>query len=154
MSKTIRVGQTNRAQLNWLVAKALGLTLHKDGMLNGVLMPGWHVSGHVTDANQWIRLDQLDYCMDWSLGGAILDDYIDCIRKRSKAEEASLAHPNPAFKFKAEIFGDIDGYFCGFGHTPLVAAARCFVDFKLGCLVEVPDDLSGEAYRPADRPRG
>lgn len=71
----------------------------------------------------------------------IIDREIDTIRKRSKAEEASLAHPNPNFKFKAEIFGDVDGYFCGFGPTSLIAAMRCYAISKLGDTAEVPDEL-------------
>lgn len=79
---------------------------------------------------------------DWSQGGPIIETKIDCLRKRSKAEEASLAHPNPNFKFKAEIFADIDGYFCAFGPTPLIAAMRCYLVSNLGEEIEVPDELS------------
>lgn len=78
---------------------------------------------------------------DWSQGGPINEREIDCIRKRSKAEEADLAHPNPNFKFKAEIFANINGYFCGHGPTPLIAAMRCYVASKLGDEIEIPIDL-------------
>lgn len=77
----------------------------------------------------------------WAHGGPILNLEIDVIRKRSKAEEQTLEYPDPNFKFKAEIFGDIEGYFCAFGPTALVAAMRCYVASKLGDVVEIPDDL-------------
>jgi hypothetical protein len=78
---------------------------------------------------------------NWADGGPIIEREIDVLRKRSKAEEASLAYPNPNFKFKAEKFPDISGYFCGFGPTPLLAAMRCFVASNIGDSVEIPDEL-------------
>ena len=101
----------------------------------------------------WFEIDSEGFLFDplnecryspstiWAQGGKVIDREIDTIRKRSKAEEASLAHPNPNFKFKAEIFGDVDGYFCGFGPTSLIAAMRCYAISKLGDTAEVPDEL-------------
>ena len=79
---------------------------------------------------------------DWSKGGPIVHQLIDCLRKRSKAEEEALEHPNPNFKFKAEKFADTEGYFCGFGPTPLIASMRCLVAFELGDEVDVPEELT------------
>jgi hypothetical protein len=33
----------------------------------------------------------------------------------------------------------------GYGHTPLIAAMRCYVASKLGDEVEIPQELLGEA---------
>jgi hypothetical protein len=78
---------------------------------------------------------------NWAQGGPIIERETDVLRKRSKAEEASLAYPNPNFKFKAEKFSDTSAYFCCFGSTPLIAAMRCFVASKMGDSVEIPDEL-------------
>lgn len=78
---------------------------------------------------------------NWAHGGEIIECEIDALRKRSKAEESSLENPNPNFKFKAEISGDITGYFCGFGSSALIAAMRCFVASKLGETVDIPSAL-------------
>ena len=37
---------------------------------------------------------------------------------------------------------DIDGYFCGFGPTPLISAMRCYVASKFDEEAEVPDGLA------------
>jgi Protein of unknown function (DUF2591) len=88
-----------------------------------------------------IEMWEIDYSSDWEKGGSIIEREIDALRKRSKAEESSLAKPSTNFKFKAEISGDIDGYFCGFGPTPLIAAMRCYVASKMGEEVEIPEEL-------------
>lgn len=105
-----------------------------------------------TVATWWITIDGKDRALsngwaqsfcpstNWQHGGEIIDREIDSLRKRSKAEELSLAYPNPNFKFKAEIFTDND-YFCGFGSTPLIAAMRCYVTSKLGDIVDIPEEL-------------
>lgn len=119
----IKVSEASGPVLDWLVAT----------------LEGWDYDD-ITNATKPDRRKK--YSTDWSQGGPIIETKIDCLRKRSKAEEASLAHPNPNFKFKAEIFADIDGYFCAFGPTPLIAAMRCYVASELGEEVEVPDELS------------
>ncbi len=88
-----------------------------------------------------VEMWEIDYSTGWTQGGPIIEREIDSLRKRSKNEELSLANPNPNFKFKAEICSDVDGYFCGFGPTPLIAAMRCYVASKLGEEVEIPEEL-------------
>jgi hypothetical protein len=122
----IKVSEASGPVLDWMVAKANGASADAlESYVDGLRCA-----------------DEGDYCTDWSQGGPIIETKIDCLRKRSKAEEASLAYPNPNFKFKAEIFADIDGYFCAFGPTPLIAGLRCFVVSRLGETVEVPEELT------------
>ena len=129
----VRVSEATNIQLNWMVAKAQGIEViyHDDGITRCVMRK--------VARGQYAG--RFNPTTDWSQGGPIIETKIDCLRKRSKAEEASLAHPNPNFKFKAEIFADIDGYFCAFGPTPLIAAMRCYVASRLGEEVEVPEEL-------------
>lgn len=93
------------------------------------------------DKNKNTLLREYSPSTDWAQGGPIIEREIDTLRKRSKAEESCLANPNPNFRFKAEISGDIAGYFCGFGPTPLIAAMRCYVVSRFGEEIEVPDYL-------------
>lgn len=124
----VKVSEATKNQLNWMVA----VVFVTDACIFRI------VNGEVFDRLGLVWRPTTD----WSQGGPIIETKIDCLRKRSKAEEASLAHPNPNFKFKAEIFADIDGYFCAFGPTPLIAAMRCYVASKLGEEVEVPNELA------------
>ena len=115
------------AALDWAVAKCEGV-----------------LKGYCYGESEWIEDCPLGYypSTNWSQGGPIIESEIDVLRKRSKAEEESLAYPNPNFRFKAEIFADHKGYFCGFGPTPLIAAMRCYVASKLGDEVEIPECLT------------
>ena len=117
----VKVSEATKNQLNWMVAKCL----------------------YPHGGDEWWSCISVQerYSTDWSQGGPIIAEKIDCLRKRSKAEEAGLANPNPGFKFKAEIFADIDGYFCAFGPTPLIAGLRCVVMSELGDEVDVPEEL-------------
>lgn len=82
-----------------------------------------------------------DYCKNFEHSSLIIDEHIDIIRKRNAREEAELHTPDPAFRFKAEIFPADGSYICAHGPTLLVAAMRCFVSFKLGDYVELPNEL-------------
>lgn len=79
---------------------------------------------------------QPEFSTDWSQGGPIIElmgistfhsPYLrDCDRwKASLAPDEAEPHY----------------YFQYFGHTPLIAAMRCFVAFKLGSEVEIPKEL-------------
>ena len=125
--KEVKVGEVSGAALDYLVLTC--------GELDA--------DSNIT-TKQFISMQSQGYFLystDWEQGGPIITQKIDALRKRSKAEEADLTHPNPNFKFKAEIFADIDGYFCGFGPTPLIAVMRCYVASKLGEVVKVPQEL-------------
>lgn len=135
----IKVSKASGPVLDWMVAKCwysdrrVELTEGKTGVR--VLRDPTYDGG---ENSHWFIFFA---STNWAQGGPIIEREIDCLRKRSKAEEAELARPNPNFKFKAEIFTDIDGYFCAFGSTPLIAAMRCYVVSELGEEVEVPDEL-------------
>lgn len=122
----IRTSELIDEKLDWAVAvceNRSGRTYMRDGKLYEPLCEEF-----------------LCYSTNWAKAGEIIDREIDSLRKRSEAEELSLAYPNPNFKFKAEIFTD-DDYFCGFGSTPLIAAMRCYVTSKLGDIVDIPEEL-------------
>lgn len=125
----VKVSETTRIQLDWLVAKC-----EKQYPSKATGEPFLYEH----------RLYQQNWCpsTDPAQGQPILEREIDTIRKRSAAEEATLRYPNPNFKFKAEKFADIDGYVCGFGPTMLIAGLRCYVSSKLGNEVEIPEELS------------
>lgn len=122
----IKVAEAGPKALDWMVCTVEGRT---EPEVVSNFRVAWHTWGNT------------HYSTSWEIGGPILHREIDTLRKRSKAEEAELARPNPNFKFKAEVFADIDGYHCAFGPTPLIAAMRCYVASKLGDEVEVPEEL-------------
>ena len=122
--------------LDWAVAKCLGEQVR---LIKGQLETLWTDKGWKPST-------------EWSQGGSIIATKIDCIRKRSKVEEASLAYPNENFKFKAEIFADISDYYCGHGPTPLIAAMRCYVASTLGDEVDVPDELVQQNHENPTNP--
>lgn len=122
----VKTGELKDQTLDWAVAVCEGKSHEAQQILDRVS-------------------DSVFYSFHPSTNGAqatpIIEREIDVLRKRSKAEESSLAYPNPNFRFKAEISGDIDGYFCGFGPTLLIAAMRCYVASKLGDTVDIPQEL-------------
>lgn len=71
---------------------------------------------------------------DWAQGGPIIEREKVCVAWLSKqdlgmeAEHYCVAH--------------IDGIYCYYGQTPLIAAMRCYVSSKLGDLVEIPAELT------------
>ena len=146
--KKIKVSEASGPVLDWLVATAEGhrISLSRNWYSaqdeeSFSMKMSWK-RDDAPDSVHWWAGQRYSPSTDWSQGGPIIETKIDCLRKRSKAEEASLAYPNPNFKFKAEIFADIDGYFCAFGPTPLIAGLRCFVVSRLGETVEVPGELT------------
>ena len=70
---------------------------------------------------------------DWAQGGPIIEREKVCVAWLSKqdlgmeAEHYCVAH--------------IDGIYCYYGQTPLIAAMRCYVASKLGDDVDVPEEL-------------
>ena len=67
---------------------------------------------------------EMNYSTSWAQGGPIIEQ-----------ERMELAHDG--FVWWARIRADEDFS----GHTPLVAAMRCFVASKLGDTIEVPEGL-------------
>lgn len=156
----IKTSELTGAALDWAVAKCLGLELHKDAILDGILMPGWHASGIHGDRNQWARLGQLHYSTDWCWGGPIIErekitlvcaegDYAPdkagtsyCFNTYWVAE---IGRQNASTTYGSQ--GDDHGVMFQIaedniqGPTPLIAAMRCYVNRKLGATVDIPEEL-------------
>lgn len=131
----MRVHDLTGGQLDLWVARALA----KDNEVAAVYYGGAWVDGDgqcylappgyrsVSDYRQSLFTPSTD----GRVGQPIVERMVDILRKRSAAEEAELAHPDPNFKWKAEAW--VDGkYACGFGPTLLIAAMRCYVTSIFG----------------------
>lgn len=70
----------------------------------------------------------------WSQGGPIIEREKVCIAWLSKQDLGS----EPEHYCVAHI----DGVYCRYGQTPLIAAMRCYVASKLGDEVEIPEELT------------
>lgn len=132
--KTIKVSEATPIQLDWLVAKCyytdrrveLGVMGHAAFAVeiqpgSGDRYTGWMLFHPTTD---------------WEQGGPIIER--ECIATYASGA-CSVPPKNPDY-WVAEILAT-DWMFTQFGHTPLIAAMRCFVASKLGETVEVPKEL-------------
>ena len=111
----VKVSEAAKNQLNWMVSLATGVPVT---LSRGVLF--WTGTNHVADP-----------ITNWSQGGPIIE------RERiSTNSDYNGAYPDP---WVAESYS---GGVQRAGHTPLIAAMRCFCVSKLGEEVEVPDELA------------
>ena len=74
----------------------------------------------------------MNYSTDWAQGGPIIER--EGITVEYLHDSRWVARHPTAKRHSRSIFGD--------GHTPLIAAMRCYVASKLGDEVEVPDELT------------
>lgn len=111
----IKVSEATPAQLDWMVAHALGLTAGRFCGLGG-------------------------YSTDWAQGGPIIDAYdIDVMRNEDVSQPEPMAartgsmiqHPTRNAKV----------WIAQRGSTKLIAAMRCFVASRLGEEVDVSEEL-------------
>ena len=70
------------------------------------------------------------YSTDWSQGGAIIEREGISLSRRGEHSWSVWGAVLNDFEFDEE------------GETPLIAAMRCYVAFKLGDEVELPEELS------------
>lgn len=70
---------------------------------------------------------------DWALGGPIIE--------REKVCVAWLSKQDLGMEPEHYCVAHIDGIYCRYGQTPLIAATRCYVASKLGDDVEIPEEL-------------
>ncbi|MDD2744793.1 MAG: DUF2591 family protein [Rhodocyclaceae bacterium] len=119
----VKTSELSGIQLDYAVAICLGgIDFHYD-----------------TVATYWITIDGKDRALskswaqafapstDWSHGGPIIErERIDVFSVRNAT--------NWCAQSDMRVFN-------GYGHTPLIAAMRCYVASKLGDEVEIPDDL-------------
>lgn len=110
----IKVSNTTPNQINWLVAKCLGFNAEALVQL-AKKAPGKDYGCFLTK-----------YSTNWSFGGPIIER--ECIELHTYS-----ANDDGVVTWRANDYMD--------GHTPLIAAMRCFVVSKLGDEVEVPEEL-------------
>lgn len=118
----IKVSEATELQLDWLVAKCEGIDFTEGGIFN--------------ERNNFIArrsvAGKANWSTEWAQGGPIIVREEFCAPTRYYG----CAEGNPN-KWQAG-FGV---YPWMRGHTPLIAAMRCYIASKLGDEVEVPDDL-------------
>ena len=128
--KQIKVSEATPIQLGWLVATCEGYT-------NLRRNPHRFAQQLIMNRGGTIKnLGELNYSTDWAQGGALIER--ECIATYASGA-CSVPPKNPDY-WVAEILAT-DGMFTQFGHTPLIAAMRCFAASKLGETVEVPEEL-------------
>lgn len=113
----VKVSEASGNVLDWMVAKCEGIAVEyiNDGITKCLLMKP---SGRYTPST------------DWAQGGPIIE-----------REIVSLDREEGGRRWKALAWrSDLDLQ-SAIGHTPLIAAMRCYVASKLGEEVEVPDEL-------------
>ena len=120
----IKLSETTKPQLNWLVARCQDLHTGIEGF--------W--SNAVLEQEE----NPFDYITDWALAGPIIE------REYITHGPYHGADGKPTGVFQAYIGWDVkmlEPLFQCDGPTPLIAAMRCYVASKLGEEVEVPDEL-------------
>ncbi len=119
----IKVSDTTKLQLDWLVAKCEGKNgvLHDDGITRCIVIA----------AASGVYKGTFTPSTNWSQGGPIIEQ--EFIATKFWQSEGAWA---------ADVKG---GFFGQYGPTPLIAAMRCFVASKLGDEVEVPDELGEQS---------
>jgi hypothetical protein len=151
--KKIKVSEASNTQLDWLVAKceqAVGAHI-REGFNGELLVVDKHDFG--APAN---------YCNDWSQMGPIIEREDasvvrceDAYGKDKRGFTTSRRIPvwgavigqnssGSIYGSQGDNWGDaytLDEDALAYGPTPLIAAARCYVVFKLGNDVEVPEEL-------------
>ena len=128
--KKIKVSEATGQVLDALVALAHGYTNLRRNVHR--FDSSWIMNPPPRSGYGQVRLKDLDYSTDWSIGGLIIQteriDILNRLHKPWLCEAEVLVAPATRVK--------------GRGPTPLIAAMRCYVISKLGEEVEVPDALT------------
>jgi hypothetical protein len=137
--KKIKTSELSGKALDWAVAKAEGREPYIH--VNSKGEPYLYFAKHGAD---------ILYSRSWAQGGPIIER--EGIHLRSVRKEGHLLHntwlAKPANGNTGQIerwnknwFGDNNKPAMWYGHTPLIAAMRCYVASKLGDTVEIPEEL-------------
>ena len=122
-TKTVKVTDLSGPALDWAVAKCRGF--------DGLDDDKWLLRDGIAD----MPLSAYNPSTDWAQAGPIIEREGVCIAKVGRsADDAIAPHPDC-------WAAHIDGAYCKYSPTPLIAAMRCYVASKLGDEVEVPDEL-------------
>jgi len=109
----MKTSELTGAKLDWAVAKCEGLEM--EGYY-GPFEGGWDLSDY-------------PYSTDWAQGGPIIESEGFCFEFDPEAEEFTAFYPTK------------QGSPEGVGENHLIAAMRCYVAYKLGDEVEIPEEL-------------
>ena len=118
----IKTSELTGTALDWAVAKCEGI---QDSEFVRTHMDAW------------------PYSINWSQGGPIIErEGIDLYCN----VPTNPAHKDPSWRgsWRAKYHRCGYGTDMSHGHTPLIAAMRCYVASKLGAEVEIPNELIGE----------
>lgn len=148
----ITVENLTSAALDWAVAKADGCVLFKDNTLNGV----WRVWGRNPHPDSALLLEEWSPSTDWAQGGPIIER--EYLKATAFPNEFDADVTWQTRKVKLPVFGyhsmelseDDDVLSEARGDTLLISAMRCFVLYKLGHEVEIPDELCSSKNYGAD----
>lgn len=115
----IRVSEAAPLQLDWLVAKCEGGC--DPEYFNGVV---W-----ITTGSFFARVRRIEYTpsTNWSQGGHVIEREKLAIMHHDSGDVSAIV-------FRKQIHAKQ-------GHTPLIAAMRCYVASKLGDEVDIPEEL-------------
>ncbi len=117
--------------LNHAVHLALGLGYRRDEKYG----PMYFRSSQAPGVIAWDNSPP-PYSTDWSQGGPIIE------REKINLEIHEGGHTRTSFyKMRLTFDGRAKHYYHQHGPTPLIAAMRCFVAFRLGDEVDVPGEL-------------
>lgn len=134
---TVPTSQLQGAALDWAVAKCEGVRTvlaRYEHTLTGVCVLDAELVEMGADGTQELR-----YSRDWVQGGPIIErERIDI---QSKFSGSSIV-PKDQWYWQASTVTEDDVAYWLDGHTPLVAAMRCYVASKLGDDVAVPEGLT------------
>lgn len=75
------------------------------------------------------------YSTDWSQGGPIIE------RELIRIIAPTVRGVEWVARIKQGLPSSMNGWFEKTGSTPLIAAMRCYVTFKMGDEVEIPEEL-------------
>lgn len=114
----MKTSQLTGAALDWAVAKCEGVDIDKffDAWVPDPVDP--HFSKHFQPST------------NWSQGGPIIE-----------REKIGIGWEHNETICVARVFTPPQGMWVVEGPTPLIAAMRCYVGFKLGDDIEIPEEL-------------
>ena len=121
----VKVSELQGAALDWAVAMAEGWTATIEQDAKGEYLWLWKEPRGMNPKHY--------HPTQWSIGGPIIErEWI----------ELTLNTDPGGGEWVAQIADDVpDGYHSASGPTPLIAAMRCYVTFKLGDEIEVPKEI-------------
>lgn len=128
----LKTNKLEGAALNYAVAKCEGIRTYirpYEHTMTGVCILDADLVDMGTDGSQELR-----YSHDWAQGGPIME--------RERIEISILT--KEGFITVIGVSSDADHIVTAKGPTYLIAAMRCYVESKLGHVVEIPNALIGE----------